>query len=176
MKITVRWLCGAVLALLAASTLVSAHHSNAVVDKDKLYTIAGDVTRWAFVNPHVAIYWKGENPKGETINWYASAAPPSFYTKLGWNNKSFKPGDRVLVQGHPMRDGTPLMQFQSIYRCTTGEAMQTDAGNVDEYRTRVKMVKLTVDTVKRLCASGKLVEGEMDENGHVTKSAQSAQR
>ena len=157
------------VSLLAASSGVSAHHSNALVDKDRLFTVAGDVTRWAFVNPHVAIYWKGQDQKGQMIDWYASAAPPSSYAKLGWNNKSFKAGERVLVQGHPMRDGTPLMQFQSIYRCSDGESMRTDAGNVDEYRTRVRMVPLTVDTVKAMCADGKLVEGELDDHGRPMK-------
>ena len=174
MTITLRGLCVMALAFLAGPTLAFAHHSNAIIDKDRLYTIAGDVTRWAFVNPHVAIYWKGEDQKGQIVDWYASAAPPALYIKLGWNSKSFTPGEHVLVQGHPMRDGTPLMQFQSIYRCSTGEAIQTDGGNIDEYRTRVKMVKLKGDAVQRLCASGKLVEGEMDESGKVTKSTQAA--
>ena len=149
-----------VVVLVAGTRTVLGHHSNALVDKDTLYTVAGDVTKFAFVNPHVAIYWKGQDKQGKVIEWYASAAGPRAYIALGWTGpKMFKPGERILVQGHPMRDGTPLMQFQAIYRCSNGEAIPTDAGNEDEYRTRVAMYKLSVEKVKALCSDGKLVVG-----------------
>lgn len=165
MKGSVMALLLVILGYLVVSQPVFTHHSNAVVDKDKLYTVTGDVTRFAFVNPHVAIYWKGQNQKGEIIEWYASAAPPVTYTRLGWNNKMFKAGEKVMIQGHPMRDGTPLMQFQAIYRCATGEQVRVDAGNEDEYRTRVKMVKLSAERVKAICADGKLIEGVIENTG-----------
>jgi len=61
-----------------------------------------------------------------------------------------------------MRDGSPLMQFQSIYSCATGLGQKTDAGNLDEYRTRVKIVDLSVARVKALCASDKLIAGVIE--------------
>ena len=137
------------------------HHSNALVDKDKLYTSVGEVTRFAFANPHVSVYWKGQNQKGEIIEWYASSAPPKSYIDSGWNTKTLKVGDKILLQGHPMRDGTPLMQFQTIYHCDSGMIIPSDVGVLDEYRTRVKIVPLSVDRVKAMCADGKLVEGEL---------------
>src|SRR4051812_26898947 len=98
--------------VLGAVSPAFSHHSNALVDKDKLYTVGGDLTRFAFVNPHVAIYWKGQDKKGKVVEWYASSAPPRTYLDAGWNAKTLKAGERILVQGHPMRDGTPLMQWQ----------------------------------------------------------------
>ena len=44
------------LALTAAPLLISgsvlAHHSNALSDKDRLTTLTGTVTKFAFTNPH----------------------------------------------------------------------------------------------------------------------------
>jgi hypothetical protein len=170
MKASVWGLVLGTVGLVVASTQVFAHHSNALVDKDRLYTVAGEVTKFAFVNPHVAIYWKSEDKQGKVIEWYASSAPPRSYLSAGWNTKTFKPGEKILVQGHPMRDGTPLMQFQALYHCDTGLGAQTDAGNLDEYRTRVKIVPLSAERVKSMCASSKLIEGELDANGRVVST------
>jgi hypothetical protein len=163
MKPSHAWLGLVVAGVLTATSPAFTHHSNALVDKDTLYTLTGVVTKFAFVNPHVAIYWKGLNTKGETVEWYASAAGPRAYAALGWNNKTFKPGDKILVQGHPMRDGSPLMQFQSIYQCSTGIGAKTDAGNLDEYRTRLKIVTLPAERVKELCVetNAKVLTGEI---------------
>ena len=70
--------------ILSTSAPAFSHHSNALVNKDQLYTVAGDVTRFAFVNPHVAIYWKGQDKNGKMIEWYASSAPPRINARRSW--------------------------------------------------------------------------------------------
>ena len=140
--------------LLMVSSAMSAHHSNAVVDKDVLIAKTGEVTRFAFVNPHVAVYWQGE----DGVEWYASGGGPRILAGVGWNNKTFQPGEQILVQGHPLRDGRPLMAFRGIYRCN-GEEVPMDAGNAGEYRTRVKIETLNPARVKELCAGAEAVGG-----------------
>lgn len=147
-----------VVGLLMVSSPMFTHHSNAVVDKDKLITVTGVVTKFAFVNPHVAVYWEGQDAKGNVTEWYASGAGPRALAEVGWNNKTFKAGERILIQGHPLRDGRPIMAFRALYRCN-GEGITLDPGNATEYRTRVKIVPLNPDRVQALCAAEKLVEG-----------------
>ena len=149
------------LCLLALSLPIFGHHSNAVVDKDKMITVTGSVTRFAFVNPHVAVYWNGQDAKGAVTEWYAAGAGPRALAEVGWNNKTFKPGEKILVQGHPLRDGRPIMAFRALYRCN-GEGITLDPGNATEYRTRVRIVTLSPEKVKALCAAEKLVEGPID--------------
>ena len=144
--------------LLMAPTAMYTHHSNAVVDKDKLVTASGTVTKFAFTNPHVAVYWEGQDAKGSTVEWYAAGAGPKALAEVGWNNKTFKAGEKILVQGHPLRDGRPILAFRALYRCN-GEGITLDPGNATEYRTRVKIVPLNPDKVKALCAQGKVVDG-----------------
>ena len=144
-----------VVGLFGISISTFAHHSNAVVNKDVLIAKTGQVTRFAFVNPHVAVYWKG----ADGVEWYASGGTPRQLADVGWNGKTFKAGEQLLVQGHPLRDGRPIMAFRGIYRCSTGDEIQMDPGNLTEYRTRVKMHKLTADRVKALCAGAKSADG-----------------
>ena len=50
-----RWLLAA-LVTCALPGVVSAHHSFAIFDQTKTVTIKGVVSRFAWTNPHVAIY------------------------------------------------------------------------------------------------------------------------
>jgi hypothetical protein len=147
-----------VVGLLMLSTPLLTHHSNAVVDKDKLVTATGTVSKFAFVNPHVAVYWNGQDATGNVVEWFAAGAGPRALAEVGWNNKTFQVGEKILVQGHPLRDGRPVMAFRALYRCN-GEGITLDPGNATEYRTRVKIIPLNPDRVKALCSAGKFVEG-----------------
>lgn len=144
-----------VLGMLVAVSSTLAHHSNAVVDKDVLVAKTGEVTRYAFVSPHVAVYWQDD----DGVEWYASGGNPLSLARVGWNNKTFQVGEKILVQGHPLRDGRPIMAFRGIYRCN-GEEVPMDPGNVSEYRTRVLIETLTTARVEALCA------GAEPEGGH----------
>jgi hypothetical protein len=146
---------------IAGSSLTLAHHSNAVVDKDKLIARIGVVTKFAFAQPHVSIYLDVKNGT-ETTNWYAGGASPTVLAKVGWNNKTFKPGDKIVVQGNPARDGRPLMSFRGLYRCDSGEEVAT-SGDPDapqrEYVSRVKIPKLDKARVKALCEGAESTNG-----------------
>ena len=144
-----------VVGLFTISSTMSAHHSNAVVDKDVLIAKVGGITKFAFVNPHVAIYWKGT----DGVEWYASGGTPPQLAAVGWNAKTFKVDEQLVVQGHPLRDGRPVMAFRGIYRCSTGEEVRMDPGNLTEYRTRVKILKLSVERVTALCKGAPAVDG-----------------
>jgi len=143
--------------LLAISGSAWAHHSNALVDKDRLVTMTGTVTKFAFLNPHVSVYLDVKDPSGKTTNWItAGGSPLELHRDAGWTNKTFKEGDKILVQGHPNRDGQPLMQTMRLYRCDSGEEVPLNQAkeNPGEYLSRVPIVTLPPARVEAVC-SGK---------------------
>jgi hypothetical protein len=93
----------AALVLWLTATILQAHHSFAMFDRTKEQVVVGEVVRWAFNSPHVAIYIK--DAKGTTWG-FEGAAPPSLMER---NPKidgyTFKPGTRITVIYCPLRDG-----------------------------------------------------------------------
>src|SRR5438445_13316129 len=88
--------------LVAMSTSLLAHHSNAISDKDRLVTMTGTVTKFAFINPHVGVSFDVKDEKGNVVGWYtAGGSPMALHRDAGWSNKTIKPGEQLLVQGHP---------------------------------------------------------------------------
>ena len=152
-------LSGAV-GLFLVSGLTFAHHSNAVIDKDNATTVTGTVTKLHFANPHPAFYFDADvkDSQGKVVNWFAAGGGGVISLRqVGWTNKTLQPGDRVLVQGHQIRDGRPLMGFRRLYRCS-GEAVPLgyDPGNESEYTTRIKWETISPDRVRELCTKGAL--------------------
>ena len=148
------------LGLFLVSGPMFAHHSNAVIDKDNATTVTGTVTKLVFVNPHPAFYFDADvkDSQGSVVNWFAAGGGGVIsLRKVGWTNKTLKPGDRVLVQGHQIKDGRPLMGFRRLYRCS-GEEVQLgyDPANFSEYATRVKWEPLGPERVRAMCAQGTL--------------------
>ena len=137
--------------LLMASGSLFAHHSNAVVDKDKLITVTGTVTKFMFVNPHVATHFQGKDAQGKDVQWYAAGSTIQILHGVGWTRKTLQPGDKILVQGHQMRDGRPMLFWRAVYKCN-GEQIPLEPGIADEYRTHVKLVKLDSARVRAVCA------------------------
>ena len=64
--------------LVAMSTSMFAHHSNAISDKDRLVTMTGTVTKFAFINPHVGITFDAKDEHGnvaEGTRTYCTRSP-----------------------------------------------------------------------------------------------------
>ena len=146
--------------LLMLSGSLLAHHSNALVDKDRLVTLTGTVTKFAFINPHVGVYFDVKDPQGKVSNYYAGGGSPAELSReAGWSVKTFSPGEQILVQGHLSRDGRPLMLFLTMYRCN-GEMIPMNnsktqaAESGEDYLTHVKIPKLDAPKVQAIC-SGK---------------------
>ena len=153
------WAIPLAVGVFMISGSVFAHHSNAVVDKDKSVLVTGTVTRWMFVNPHPAVYLDADvkGSKGDVINWFAAGGGGvQSLARVGWTNKTLKAGDRILAQGHPIRDGRPIMALRRLYRCATGEqvALGYDPANTSEYTTRIVWEDISPERVKQMCAKG----------------------
>ena len=62
------------IGLLLVSGPLSAHHSEAALDKDNASTVTGTVTKRMFSNPHPTVYLDGDvrDTQGKTVNWFAA--------------------------------------------------------------------------------------------------------
>ena len=103
----------AALALSVASPALS-HHSHAMFDHNKETTITGTVTEFVFRNPHVFLYIDAKNEKGETQNYWVEMSNLPNMIRRGIGQSTFKPGDKVTVHVHPLKDGRPGGSYVTI--------------------------------------------------------------
>ena len=65
------------------------------------------------VNPHAWIYLVTTDAAGKTIEWGIEMGGPGALGRSGWHPDTVKPGDRISVEIHPLKDGTFGGQFIS---------------------------------------------------------------
>lgn len=98
------------IGVLAISLLAShswAHHSTAGYDSKKTQTVTGVVKKFHWVNPHIFIYLEVPNEQGGTTEWTLEAGTPNINIRNGWKASDIKTGDKITVELHPARTGTP---------------------------------------------------------------------
>jgi len=100
------WLVGATLALgFAVTTVVQAHHSFAMFDREREEVVVGEVVRWAFNSPHTLLYLRDADG---TVWSFEGAAPPAVMGRTpSATGFTFKPGDMVTMIHCPLHDGRP---------------------------------------------------------------------
>jgi hypothetical protein len=91
--------------LLLASRPAMAHHGTAGYDMEKIITIKGTISSFNWSNPHVVIHIAVKNDKGEPQDWIVELAAPSMLARGGWTKNSLKPGDEVVAETHPAKNG-----------------------------------------------------------------------
>lgn len=103
--------------LLASSGAALAHHSFAVFfDSNKLITIKGSVTSFAFRNPHGLIELDVPSAGHEVEHWGVETNAPVVLQRRGWSRESLKPGEVISVQGWASRDGKHYMRLMKATR------------------------------------------------------------
>jgi hypothetical protein len=99
---------GMLTVLLAAISLttVSAHHSRAMFDVDKLVSVEGVVTdvQWKYPHMWVAVDVPGANGKVES--WGFEGAGAAMMVAAGISPQILKVGNRVKIIAHPPRDAS----------------------------------------------------------------------
>ena len=94
----------AIGAVFLASAPALAHHSYAMFDMTKTITLNGSVVQFKWQNPHSFI--RLDVPvNGQVEHWAIEMTSPNNLAVEGWKRSSLKPGDKVSVQIHPLRDG-----------------------------------------------------------------------
>jgi hypothetical protein len=99
------------LTLTLAVGPVSAHHSFAMYDSEKVVTVEGTVTEFKWANPHVLLRVMAA---GAGQLWTMELTAPGQLARNGWTHSTLKSGDTVKVKLHPFRDGRPGGSFMSI--------------------------------------------------------------
>jgi hypothetical protein len=88
-----------------------AHHGNASYDSTKTVTVKGTVTDYIWANPHVFLEVDAKDTSGNTLHWTIEAQNPLSQTEVGWTKNTFKPGDEVIVEIIPAKNGRPFGRF-----------------------------------------------------------------
>ena len=95
------------LALAAPIPLAPAiaHHSYAMFDMQKTVKLEATVVRFKWQNPHAFIEIDAASRAGPE-RWAIEMTSPNNLVQEGWKRTSLKPGDRVKIHVHPLRNGS----------------------------------------------------------------------
>ena len=83
-----------------------AHHSFAMFDPDKLIIQTGIVKEFEWTNPHVWIHIMAPDASGKQVEWSFEMQAVAQATTGGWRSDSVRPGDKVSIEFHPLKDGS----------------------------------------------------------------------
>jgi len=111
----------AVLTLGAVSSF--AHHAfYSTYDRDKTIKIEGTLKEFMWRNPHSYVRVEAPDEKGETQMWVIEWAAPAQLTENGVTNNTLRPGDHIIITGHPGRAAAEnhRMQMQKVERPSDG--------------------------------------------------------
>lgn len=91
--------------LLCLTAPAAAHHGNAQYDMERELVVSGVVKGFEMNGAHGAIALSPANAPAQT--WNIEAPPTQLLLRRGWTPNTLKPGERVSIQLHPNRDGSP---------------------------------------------------------------------
>jgi len=97
---------GVAVAVSMLSAPALAHHSFAMFDYNKDLIIVGEVKELQWTNPHIHLLVNVPDGKGGMVVWDIEGATPGNIRRQGWSKDVVKPGDKISVAIHPMKNGT----------------------------------------------------------------------
>ena len=92
-----------------------AHHSFAMFDFQASKTVTGTVEQFDWTNPHTFIWLQvptGANGASERYGFEGMS--PNYLGRRGWSKSTLKPGDKVTVIYHPLKDGSKGGTYQKV--------------------------------------------------------------
>ena len=94
----------ATLAVLAAATAASAHHSfGATYEVSKQVKIEGKLVQFVYRNPHSFVHVEAPDAEGVQQRWAVEWGGTAQLTTQGVKRDSLKVGDKVTIVGRPSR-------------------------------------------------------------------------
>jgi hypothetical protein len=100
--------------IVVGNNIAFAHHSPIVFDRTKKVTLTGTVTEFRWGNPHSWIHLDVKDENGVVANWGVEMNPANNLVREGWRSSTLKPGDKVSIVVHPLRNNEKGGQFLSI--------------------------------------------------------------
>ncbi len=105
-----------------------AHHSFAMFDHEKTITVTGTLKEFEFTNPHCWLHINVVDAEtGKTLDWSFEMGSVGQIQAQGWKADTVKPGDKITIEAHPMKDGSRGGQYQSA-KLSDGRILK-NAGN-----------------------------------------------
>jgi hypothetical protein len=100
-----------VLSVVSVTVLVTAptaraHHSGAMFEPTKSIEFDGTVKEFQWTNPHSWLQILAADGKSGVEEWSLELGPLVGLSRAGWKPRTLRPGDKVKVVFHPMRDGS----------------------------------------------------------------------
>ena len=92
---------------VAAVAPASAHHSRSNFDLVTLVELEGTVSQVHWLFPHTWIYLDVEDEQGHVQTWVMEGASPPSIRAAGVTEEHIRPGDRIRMRCHPLKDGSP---------------------------------------------------------------------
>jgi hypothetical protein len=102
------------LALSVGVAPVSAHHSFALYDMSKSAEVDGTVTKMEWSNPHCWLFITAAATDGSAVDYGFEMTSVGEMIRRGWTKIALKPGDKVKIKYHPVRDGKPAGYMMSV--------------------------------------------------------------
>lgn len=120
-------LASALVGLAAGAYPVAAHHATSMFDHAKVITINGVVKEVHWTNPHVGIYVDVVKDGELSSLWVLEMTSPGNLVRSGgWTRTSVKPGDKVVVDMAPLRDGKKGGALKKITMVDSGKFLTAD--------------------------------------------------
>jgi Family of unknown function (DUF6152) len=116
-------LLGTAMFLSLGSSQVLAHHAfYSTYDRDKTIKIEGTLKEFLWRNPHSYVRVEAPDEKGEMQMWVVEWAAPAQLTENGMTSSTLRPGDKIIISGHPGRAAgeNHRMQMQKVERPADG--------------------------------------------------------
>ena len=102
-----------VIAVLAATLPISAHHSWPV-DMSKLVTVKGTVTEVMWENPHPMFTLEVRTSDAKTEKWTVGGPAINRMEANGWTKTTVKPGDVLTGIGYQFSDGQKIIRLERV--------------------------------------------------------------
>ena len=113
----------ALTALLLTTHTAAAHHSFAMYDPSVTIHLDGTVKEFQWSNPHALLWVIGTTKTGEDPTLWTIELPtsPGNLSRLGWTKHTLGPGDRVVIELNPLRDGKHGGSFRKMTMLPSGQ-------------------------------------------------------
>jgi hypothetical protein len=98
---------------LAFASPALPHHSHAMYDHAKDVNITGTVVDFAYVNPHGSLNVAVDD-KGKKVTYWIEMSNLTNMVQRHIRKTTFKPGDKITVKMHPLKDGRPGGSYVTI--------------------------------------------------------------